>query len=142
MFVFFLTDYKLRRMTTRENFLQKLHVTCHVLCHPHLLSLILEARQKPASLSNGWLATSINFVLLSRPVVCGQGFFSDCFTHHWFHSVVSKKKLIHLVILFLWLRRPLHVTVNKENFLPATTTCSNIGTQNKRDFLCKEIFSK
>ena len=64
--------------------------------------------------------------------------FSACFTHHWFHYAVSKNSSCDTINYFLWLARPLKLNCQWRKFLPATATCSNVGTHNRRNFLPKE----
>ena len=53
-FLFYLfTDYRLKRRVTREISLLKLFVICPVQFHPHLISLMLEIKQRQALLLNG-----------------------------------------------------------------------------------------
>lgn len=98
----------------RENFLQKLLVTCRVLCHPCLLSLILEARQKPASQSSGQLVAVLSFFLATMNLLCTYSYpwlsilISDCilpdtsFTEHfswlWQWQRIWQHKVFHTVL--------------------------------------------
>ena len=52
-FFYLFTDYRLKRRVTREISLLKLFVICPVQFHPHLISLMLEIKQRQALLLNG-----------------------------------------------------------------------------------------